>query len=77
MKEEGNKTASNGFRGVPAEDDKFRATDRMNNFIGSHSYSIELKQKIERMQMARLRLHKIKKVDKNSFMIIRSQSPEK
>ncbi len=77
IREEESKTARNGFREGLRDEDKFRITDRSNNFMGGNSYSIELKQKIERMQLARLRLQKIKRVDKASFMIIKSHSPQK
>lgn len=47
-------------------------TDRSNRF---NSYSIELKQKIEKMQLARVRIQKFRKVEKSNFMIIKSQLP--
>ena len=75
-KDDGHHTPASNPREL-FEEDKFRATDRTGHFGTHHSYSKELKQKIERMQLARLRIQKIRKADKAGFMIIKSHSPEK
>jgi len=71
------RTANKETRNESSIEDKFRATDRSNKIVARHSYSIELKQKLERMQLARLRIQKVRKADRNGFMVIRSNSPEK
>ena len=74
-KDDGNKTAGGSREEcIDGVEDKFRLTDR-NNRLSNHSYSIELKQKIERMQLARLRIQKMRRTDKAGFMIIKSHSP--